>query len=107
VVEGFPQPPGSLDSPLAVIPMRVRERVLGAIVVCSVFEQKERWAAVDHELLDLMGAQAGIALVSARLFANVSDARTLLSGLDALLAAPSAPSVPPPPMDPHTQGHNG
>lgn len=95
VVEGPPQPPGTLESPLAIIPLRVRERVLGAIVVVSVFEQKERWAAVDHELLDLMGAQAGIALVAARLFAGVADARALLPGIDALLA-PTGASVPPP-----------
>ncbi|MFO0683977.1 MAG: GAF domain-containing protein [Sandaracinus sp.] len=94
VVDGPPQPPGSLESPLAVIPLRVRERVLGAIVVASVFEQKERWAAVDHELLDLMGAQAGIALVAARLFAGVADARALLPGIDALLS-PSSASIPP------------
>ena len=100
VVEGPPQPPGSMESPLAVIPLRVRERVLGAIVVVSVFEQKERWAAVDHELLDLMGAQAGIALVSARLFAGVADARALLPGIDALLASSSTPSTPPPPLSP-------
>lgn len=96
VVEGPPQPPGTLESPLAVIPLRVRERVLGAIVVASVFEQKERWAAVDHELLDLMGAQAGIALVAARLFAGVADARALLPGIDALLV-PTGASIPPPP----------
>lgn len=96
VVDGPPQPPGTLESPLAVIPLRVRERVLGAIVVVSVFEQKERWAAVDHELLDLMGAQAGIALVSARLFAGVADARALLPGIDALLASAGTASVPPP-----------
>ena len=97
VVEGPPQPPGSLHSPLAVIPLRVRERILGAIVVVSVFEQKERWAAVDHELLDLMGAQAGIALLSARLFAGVADARALLPGIDALLVpAGTTPSTPPP-----------
>lgn len=95
IVEGPPQPPGTLESPLAVIPLRVRERVLGAIVVVSVFEQKERWAAVDHELLDLMGAQAGIALLSARLFAGVADARALLPGIDALLV-PSGASIPPP-----------
>jgi nitrate/nitrite-specific signal transduction histidine kinase len=101
IVEGSPQPAGTLESPLAVVPLRVRERVLGAIVVVSVFEQKERWAAVDHELLDLMGAQAGIALVSARLFANVSDARGLLVDLDSLLggstASVSAKSIPPGP----------
>jgi hypothetical protein len=97
VVEGPPQPPGTLASPLAIIPLRVRERILGAIVVVSVFEQKERWAAVDHELLDLMGSQAGVALVSARMFAGVADARTLLAGLDALLASPGAGSIAPPP----------
>lgn len=96
VVDGPPQPPGTLESPLAVVPLRVRERVLGAIVVASVFEQKERWAAVDHELLDLMGAQAGIALVAARLFAGVADARALLPGIDALLV-PTGASIPPPP----------
>jgi hypothetical protein len=73
---------GTFDDPVAVIPLMVLDRVVGAITIVTMLEQKERWASVDRELLKLLGAQAGIALVAANLFAEVEDPVRALDGLD-------------------------
>src|SRR5690606_25502922 len=73
---------GTFADPVAVIPLTVQEKVVGAISIVTMLEQKERWASVDRELLKLLGAQAGIALVAANLFAEVEDPIKALAGLD-------------------------
>lgn len=73
---------GTFDDPVAVIPLLVQEKVVGAIAIITMLEQKERWASVDRELLTLLGAQAGVALVAANLFAAVEDPVRALHGLD-------------------------
>jgi nitrate/nitrite-specific signal transduction histidine kinase len=64
--------PGTLERPLAVLPLAVKEEVVGAIVILSTLEQKERWAAVDRELFTLLGTHAAISLVASCLFAGQS-----------------------------------
>ena len=73
---------GTFTDPVAVIPLVVQDRVVGAITIVTMLEQKERWASVDRELLKLLGAQAGVALVAANLFAEIEDPVRALIGLD-------------------------
>jgi hypothetical protein len=73
---------GTLEDPVAVIPLIVQETVVGAISIVTMLEQKDRWASVDRELMKLLGAQAGVALVAANLFADVEDPVRALAGLD-------------------------
>ena len=44
--------------PAACIPMQLDDRVVGAIVVYSLLEQKRRFVTVDRELFKLLGAHA-------------------------------------------------
>ena len=65
---------GQLDvfgegQPAAVVPMHFDERVVGLIVVYSVFEQKSHFTSVDFELFKMLGAHAASALTGALLFA--------------------------------------
>lgn len=76
-----PQPGGSLDAPVAAIPLMVRDVAVGAITVASVFEQKTAWAAVDRELFHLMGSHAGPALIAANLYSREPGAHEALVGL--------------------------
>jgi len=69
-IEDGPHPAGTLDAPVAVVPMLVRDVCVGAIAVTSVFAQKERWAGVDHEFLGLLGSHGGSALIAATLYAD-------------------------------------
>ncbi len=59
---------GSIDSPAAVIPIGVSGHIMGAIAIFRTLPQKTSFVGVDHELFKLLAAQAGPALVHARLF---------------------------------------
>ncbi|UJR78819.1 GAF domain-containing protein [Sandaracinus amylolyticus] len=83
-----PLPPGTLEEPLAIVPMMVRGVCVGVIVVVSVLAQKERWAAVDHALFDFLGSHGGTALIAANQYASQSDPRTALDGIERHLSAP-------------------
>src|ERR1700682_5522067 len=51
---------GDIDfSPAACIPLQVEERVVGAIVVYALLGHKKRFVAVDREVFNLLGTQAG------------------------------------------------
>lgn len=99
-----PLPPGTLEEPLAIVPMVVRGTCVGVIVIASVLAQKERWAAVDHALFDFLGSHGGTALIAANQYASASDPRNALDGIERHLAAAqgglpssaSKSSAPPP-----------
>lgn len=95
--EEQPLPPGTLEDPLAIVPMTVRGTCVGVIVVASVLAQKERWAAVDHALFDFLGSHGGTALIAANQFASAPDPREALDGIERHLtaAAQGAPSSAP------------
>ncbi len=57
------------SAPAAVVPMHFDDRVVGIIVVFSVFEQKTRFLPVDFELFKMLGAHAASALTGALLYA--------------------------------------
>jgi hypothetical protein len=52
-------------TPAACIPMEYGGRVVGAIVVYALLDHKKGFVPVDRELLKLLEAQAGGAIVSA------------------------------------------
>ncbi|MEO7111745.1 MAG: GAF domain-containing protein [Polyangiaceae bacterium] len=59
---------GSLSSPAAVIPIGMSGHAMGAIAIFRTLPQKTSFVGVDNELFKLLAAQAGPALVNARLF---------------------------------------
>jgi hypothetical protein len=59
---------GSLEDPLAVIPMMVDNQPVGAIAIATLLGQKSGWASVDHQLFQILGNQAGTALMAANLY---------------------------------------
>ncbi len=76
-----PQPGGTIEAPIAAIPLMVRDQAVGAITIASVFEQKSGWAAVDRELFHLMGTHAAPALIAANLYSRETGAHEALAGL--------------------------
>lgn len=75
---------GTLEAPVAVIPLRLREQVVGLLVVFRTLEQKHAFIQVDHELMKLLGAQAITALLAAKLFSSQDSNRSPLSSLSDL-----------------------
>ena len=58
----------TLADPAAVVPLQLDGRAVGAIAIFTTLPQKTEFVGVDHELFRLLGAQAGAALVNARLY---------------------------------------
>jgi hypothetical protein len=53
---------GSREAPLACIPLKVGERVIGAIVIFRLLPHKSRLESIDHELFELLVTHAASAL---------------------------------------------
>lgn len=62
------RPQGTLEDPLAVVPMLVEGQPVGAIAIVTLLGQKDGWASVDRELFQILGGQAGTALIAAHLY---------------------------------------
>lgn len=77
--------PEAVDQePAAVIPLQVEGKPVGAIAILSWLPQKSAWAAVDHQLFQLLGTHAGHALVGANLYTGSGlDPLDALRGLEA------------------------
>lgn len=60
-----------LERPLIIVPLRIRDKVVGAIVIWDLLSQKTALADVDYELFNLLGAHAASALQGAWLAAEL------------------------------------
>jgi len=58
---------GGEDKLTACVPLRVGERIIGAILVFRLLEHKQGLQPVDHELFELLGIHASTALYCANL----------------------------------------
>jgi K+-sensing histidine kinase KdpD len=75
----------SLDRPLAAIPLKIKDDVIGVIAVYKLLVQKDVFTAVDYELFSLLAAHAATAIFSAKLFAQSErKLNTIQSFLDLL-----------------------
>lgn len=65
---------------LVVVPLRVQDVTVGALVITKLFEHKGKLDEEDRELLDLLGAHAASALFASRVYAKAArKLRTLES----------------------------
>lgn len=72
---------GTLESPAAIVPIKIDGRSYGLIVVVATLPQKTALLPADDELFRMLSAQLGPALLQARFFA---DAGRKVPALDAL-----------------------
>ncbi len=73
---------GTQEDPVAVVPLIVEGQTIGAISIVSLLAQKSHWASVDRELLQLLGTQAGVALIAANQYAGSVSPVSALTGLE-------------------------
>lgn len=75
---------GTLEQPVALVPLRLRDDTVGVLVIFRTLEQKHAFIQADHELLKLLSAQAMTALVAARFLADQGASSPLFASLHAL-----------------------
>jgi len=75
----------SLEKPLAAVPLKIKEHVIGMIVIYSLLQQKDSFTAVDYELFSLLAAHAATAIFSSKLYSQSErKLNTIQSFLDLL-----------------------
>jgi GAF domain-containing protein len=67
--------------PLVVVPMKVRDRVVGALAIFRFLKQKNGVTDLDRELFRLLSAQAATALHGASLYAKEARRAATFEGL--------------------------
>ena len=75
----------TLDRPLAAVPLKIKEHVIGVIVIYRLLQQKDAFTAVDYELFSLLAAHAATAIFSSKLYSQSErKLNTIQSFLDLL-----------------------
>jgi len=71
--------------PIACIPLKIKEHVIGAIVIFSLFVQKSGFTNIDHELFNLLAGHAATAIFAARLYTQSERKLTTIQSFLELL----------------------
>ncbi len=75
----------TLEKPLAAVPLKIKEHVIGLIVIYKLLQQKDAFSAVDYELFSLLAAHAATAIFSSKLYSQSErKLNTIQSFLDLL-----------------------
>lgn len=75
----------TLDRPLAAVPLKIKEHVIGLISIYRLLQQKDAFSAVDYELFSLLAAHAATAIFSSKLYSQSErKLNTIQSFLDLL-----------------------
>ncbi len=85
--EGDPKNLEGVDylHPLVVIPLKIKEHVIGVIVIYKLLVQKEAFSPVDYELFTMLAGHAATALFSSKLYSQSErKLTTIQSFLDLL-----------------------
>jgi putative methionine-R-sulfoxide reductase with GAF domain len=82
--------PTPFDKPIAVIPLKIKESVIGVISINKLLVQKTHFTSMDYELFTLLAGHAATAVFSAKLYSTSARKLTTLQGfLDMLKAQPA------------------
>ena len=65
--------------------MRIKDQVIGAIVVYSILEQKQSFSSLDFELFNLLGGHAATALFASKLYSESERKLSTIQGFLELL----------------------
>jgi transcriptional regulator with GAF, ATPase, and Fis domain len=75
----------TIERPLAAIPLKIKEHVIGLVVIYKLLQQKEAFTAVDFELFSLLAAHAATAIFASKLYSQSErKLNTIQSFLDLL-----------------------
>jgi len=81
--------PTAFDQPIAVIPLKIKESVIGVISINKLLVQKKAFTNMDHELFTLLAGHAATAVFSAKLYSTSERKLTTLQGFLDMLKQPA------------------
>ena len=68
------------DRPMVAIPLKIKERIIGLIVIYKLLGQKEKFEDVDYELFTLLAGHAATAIFSSKLYSQAERKLTTMQG---------------------------
>ena len=83
--------PTPFEQPIAVIPLKIKETVIGVISINKLLVQKTAFTTMDYELFTLLAGHAATAIFSAKLYSASARKLTTLQGFIDLLKTPAKP----------------
>ena len=85
VAEGRTPDQVTMTDPQVVIPMRIKDQLIGAIVIYALLEQKQSFSPLDHELFNLLAGHAATALFASKLYSESERKLSTIQGFLELL----------------------
>src|SRR5688500_17807459 len=86
VVHSEPTP---FAQPIAVIPLKIKDSVIGVISINKLLVQKKAFTRMDHELFTLLAGHAATALFAAKLYSTSERKLSTLKGFLDMLKQPA------------------
>jgi transcriptional regulator with GAF, ATPase, and Fis domain len=74
-----------LQNPMVCIPLKIKEHVIGVLVIYKLLMQKSSFAELDYELFTLLAGHAATAVFSSRLYSDSERKLTTIQGFLDLL----------------------
>jgi K+-sensing histidine kinase KdpD len=78
--------------PLACVPLKIKQEVVGAIAIFKLLVQKEGFTPMDSEILDLLAGHAATAIVGSHLHADAERKLKTIEGFMELMMRPDSKS---------------
>lgn len=72
-------------NPMVAIPLKIKEHVIGVIVIYKLLQQKKSFAPLDHELFTLLAGHAATAIFSSKLYSESERKLSTIQGFIDLL----------------------
>jgi len=82
--------PTPFGEPIAVIPLKIKDSVIGVISINKLLVQKTQFTTMDYELFTLLAGHAATAIFSAKLYSASARKLTTLQGFLDLIKAQNA-----------------
>ncbi|MBM2838756.1 MAG: hypothetical protein HW415_1381 [Deltaproteobacteria bacterium] len=78
---------GTIDptDPIVCIPMTIKERVIGVIVIYNLLQQKDKFTNLDYELFTLLAGHTATAVFSSKLYSESERKLSTIQGFIDLL----------------------
>jgi nitrate/nitrite-specific signal transduction histidine kinase len=81
--------PTPFAQPIAVIPLKIKDSVIGVISINKLLVQKNAFTNMDHELFTLLAGHAATAIFAAKLYSTSERKLTTLQGFLDMLKQPA------------------
>ncbi len=81
--------PTPFDQPIAVVPLKIKETVIGVISINKLLVQKTAFSNMDYELFTLLAGHAATAIFSSRLYSTSERKLSTIKGFLDMLKSPA------------------